>query len=250
MEQLLTERNLQLIQLKIQKLKKSQILFTDNKLYECNTCKDTGIELLSKNYAKICICREKAIYNKKLKESKLYESFASYVFDNFHTKTEWHKNIKTKCQEYAENFSDNSKSIMFLGLCGTGKTHLATSIANILMRKNTAVLFMQYIDDMPELINLKMTNNYELYQKKMDLYKNCKVLFLDELFKREITEANIKIIYEIVNFRYRNNAQMIITSERSLDFLLKLDEAIASRLMEMSKGFIHVMKCKNYRLGG
>ena len=55
-----------------------------------------------------------------------------------------------------------------------------------------------------------------------------------------------------MNFRYFNNLPMIVSCEKCVEALLDIDEAIGSRLIEMSKDYLVVMKGKklNYRVYG
>ena len=86
----------------------------------------------------------------------------------------------------------------------------------------------------------------------MSRYKNCKVLLVDDLFKGSITGSDLNMIFEIINHRYFNNLPMIISSEKGRDELLKIDEAIGSRILEMCGEYNIELKGNrlNYRLYG
>ena len=88
------------------------------------------------------------------------------------------------------------------------------------------------------------------YQKDMNKYKNCNVLFIDDLFKGTVTESDKKIMFEIINHRYINARPMIISSELTIDMLLNVDEATGSRIYEMCREYLVEMRGKenNYRL--
>jgi AAA ATPase len=90
------------------------------------------------------------------------------------------------------------------------------------------------------------------YNKVMNRYKNARVLFVDDLFKGKITDSDINIMFELINHRYFNNLPVIISSECGVDRLLGIDEALGSRLVEMSKGRIVELRGRdlNYRMYG
>ena len=92
-------------------------------------------------------------------------------------------------------------------------------------------------------------DSYE-YDKLMNTYKNSKVLLVDDLFKGNVTQSDLNIFFEIVNHRYFNNLPMIISTEMLMDELLKVDEAIGSRLMEMCGEYSVELKGSklNYRI--
>ena len=51
------------------------------------------------------------------------------------------------------------------------------------------------------------------YNKVMNRYKNARVLFIDDLFKGKITDSDINIMFELINFRYFNNLPVIVSCE-------------------------------------
>ncbi|WP_042274742.1 hypothetical protein [[Clostridium] dakarense] len=63
---------------------------------------------------------------------------------------------------------------------------------------------------------------------------------------------NINIVFELVNHRYFNNLPVIVSSEKSFEELIEIDEAIGSRLIEMCKGYRVEIRGKrlNYRIYG
>ena len=92
----------------------------------------------------------------------------------------------------------------------------------------------------------------EEYERIIGRYKRAKVLLIDDLFKGSITKSDINIMFEIVNFRYFNNLPVIVSCEREVEELLDIDEAVGSRLIEMSKGSVVEFKGRklNYRVYG
>ena len=90
------------------------------------------------------------------------------------------------------------------------------------------------------------------YNKMMNRYKSARVLFIDDLFKGKITDSDVNIMFELINHRYFNNLPVIISSECSVGRLLDVDEALGSRLVEMTKGRVVETRGKelNYRIYG
>ena len=74
----------------------------------------------------------------------------------------------------------------------------------------------------------------EEYTKAVDAYKNATVLFIDDLYKGDVSPATQRIVQDIINYRYNNDKAMIITTELNKNKLLDINEATASRLIEMS----------------
>ena len=205
--------------------------------------------------AKECECRSLRIAEEKLKASGVSEEFRKKTFDNFN----YEKSIEVmeafmKAKSYSKNFEKirvtRKNSVMFIGQVGSGKTHLAIAISNVLLDNGIGVIYMPYRDS---ITNLKQSIlDSENYQREISKYKNAQVLLIDDLFKGSVTESDIKIMYEIVNYRYFKNLPIITTSEKTVEDLIKIDEAIGSRLYEMCKNYISKMigNKLNYRIYG
>ena len=125
---------------------------------------------------------------------------------------------------------------------------MGIAICSNLMSKNVAVSYMSYRNTVTR-IKQKLTDEQE-YDRELAKYMQARVLYIDDLLKGRITESDVNILYEIVNYRYMNNLPFIISTEKSIDGLLDFDEAIGSRIIEMCRGNIVQLEGKelNYRL--
>ena len=94
-----------------------------------------------------------------------------------------------------------------------------------------------------------MDNEY--YKKLISKFQTCEILLIDDLFKGKVTESEINIMFEIINYRYLNHLPMIVNSEYVIERILYFDEAIGSRIYEMCKDYVVEIKKdrnKNFRL--
>lgn len=236
-------------------LKKSEeTMEVSSKKYRCEKCRDLTF-ILEDNIAIPCECRAIIEAENILKNSGISEEFRKKTFENFNYSSDYMKaQAYVKAKNYAHNIDEilksNNKnnSIMFMGQVGSGKTHLSMSIANELMKKGIGVTYMPYREVITQIKQNMMDKEY--YIKSVNRYKNAKILLVDDLFKGGITNSDINIIFEIINHRYFNNLPFIISTEKGKKELLEIDEAIGSRMIEMSKDYIIEMKGKklNYRL--
>jgi DNA replication protein DnaC len=167
----------------------------------------------------------------------------------------WNKSselAKEIAVKYYQNFAtindEKHNSIAFIGQVGSGKTHLSIALAVNFLKKSIAVVYMPYREVITKLKQNITDEKY--YQKQLNKYKNAKVLLIDDLFKGKITESDINIVFEIVNYRYLNQSPIIFTSEHTSKQLLDIDEGIASRLLQMCKNYMVEIEGKenNYRL--
>ena len=139
---------------------------------------------------------------------------------------------------------------MFLGQVGSGKTHLSMAICNELMDRGISVVYMGYRDAITGIKQNMMDSVY--YNKMMNRYKSARVLFIDDLFKGSISGSDVNIMFEIINYRYLNGLPVIVSCEKSIDEIMNIDEAIGSRLYEMSCGYVASLSGRrlNYRMYG
>lgn len=149
---------------------------------------------------------------------------------------------------FAKDFK--SESIAFIGQPGSGKTHLGMAIMLNFLEKGIQTVYFAYREEITRLKQNIM--DQEIYQRQMSRYKNCRVLFIDDLFKGKVTDSDIKIMFEIINHRYINGKPVIVSSELTIDMLLDVDEATGSRIFEMCRDHLVEMRGKenNYRMRG
>ena len=163
--------------------------------------------------------------------------------------------------EYIKDFEEiqntRQNSVAFIGQVGSGKTHLSISIALNLLERGIGTVYMPYRDEIMKLKQNMMDE--EVYQRSIDTFKKAKVLLIDDLFKGDfnrfqgketMNESSVRIIFEIINYRYLNNLPIIISCEYNADKLLDADEAVGSRIIEMTKNYLVEIEGRenNYRL--
>lgn len=241
----------------LSELKNRVSLNNTEKEYKCPKCKDSGwISLKDKNgrsFCKRCDCWEIRFAEELMEQSGISQEFSSKGFKNFNTRNNVQLvNAKSKAINYFKTFAEIEKtrnnSIMLSGQVGAGKTHLGVAISRSLMSKNIAVIYMTYRNAITKIKQLLIDS--EEYYNEINKYSRARVLYIDDFLKGKVTESDVNIVYEIINYRYLNNLPLIISTEKSLDELLAFDEAIGSRIIEMCRGNIVQLQGNelNYRL--
>ena len=194
-----------------------------------------------------CMARRRSIY--RMERSGLKKVIDKYTFSSYEAPESWQKKVKQKALEYL-NFD---RGWFYIGgQVGSGKSHICTAIAGELIKRNKSVIYMQWVSDVGRLKTLKLD---EEYQSTIQNFQRAEVLYIDDFFKTEQgknpTTADINIAFEILNYRYNNDSQTILSSEKTLRDLLNIDEAVASRIKEKAGDFalsINKDTVKNYRL--
>lgn len=183
--------------------------------------------------------------------SGLGKRFLKRRFDNFVTEPGVAAGFKI-AQGYAKNFarlqkdpeSQEKNGLMFTGLKGTGKTHLAAAIANQLMAEGVPVIFATMIDLLDKIKESFERKNGTSEDAVLHLYKTADLLIIDDIGKEQPTEWALAKMYQIINARYEDYKPIIITSNYSPEELTermtpkggdrKTAEATVDRILEMT----------------
>ena len=207
-------------------------------VYDCDICKDTGYV-----NGKICDCIHTAA--KKLLIDSLSESLPldSCRFENFNLnyypqKTEdgsaprkYMTSVLKLCREYVINFSPKtSKSLLFMGDTGLGKTHLTLAITYELLNQGFDVVYgaaYNLFSDM-ETEHFKAHTN-ERYTAAI----NCDLLVIDDLGGEFVSPYIQSLLYNIINTRDLANKPTIINTNLPMGEIAKrYTPRIASRLLK------------------
>lgn len=204
---------------------------------KCRICKDKGfIDRRDEKgyvYSRMCECRikqrEKERTMRLIEASGLKGKFERCMFDNYQTPEPFQKQLLDLCKKYTEE--TESKWLLLSGQSGCGKTHLCTAVCGQLIKRGCSVRYLAWRDDGAKI--KRNANNDEAYTALTEPYKQCDVLYIDDLFKGGMTEADINLAFEILNHRYDRQLRTIISAELPMVKLKELDEAIAGRINEM-----------------
>jgi len=249
----LNEKNYQ--GLPISKVEHYNNTIGDLKGYDCQECLNKGYIMFDENgydIIKPCKCKKIRDSIRNIKNSGLENLLQSYSFDKYIAKESWQKHIKDLALKF---INDTQGNWFFIGgQVGSGKSHICTAIVNELLNQGLESLYMKWRDDSVEL--KQSINDPEIYSKLVKRYKNVKVLYIDDFLKTELgkqpTSADIMLAFEILNHRYINQDLItIISTEKNVDDLIEIDEAIGSRIYQMSKKYCVQLskdKEKNMRL--
>ena len=241
----------------IKKMKEKAINSPDKDKYKCPICKDAGFLYFNfggQDTQYECECTKKRMAIRRLEMSGIAEEDRSKTLADYITFGEKPLiDAKSTVQDYMSVFKEikdtRTNSLLLMGRSGSGKTMLGIIAAMDIINNHALGLKYYSYRTMIAKLKQKITDEYEY---NSELYKiiSSSVLFIDDLFKGKITGSDINIMYEIINTRYLERKPIIISTECDIERLLNIDEAIGSRIIEMSKGHIVMFDNStiNYRL--
>lgn len=238
--------------------------------YDCPICKNKGhVAYLGEKdafghpteYFKPCKCCKVRNAIRRLNRSGLKNAVKELTFDKYEARNPWQQTIKDTAQRFC---AESGENWFFIGgQSGAGKTHICTAIAVHHIRQGKEVRYMVWREEAPRLKAL--VNDAEAYADLMRNLKTADVLYIDDLFKdsrddmgqyRPPTSADIRLAFEIINYRYLDPALItIVSSEMTLTELDGIDEGVAGRIAAKSKpgGYcinLKPDKAKNWRMQG
>lgn len=231
--------------------------------YNCKACKNKGYivklqESPGGHFTQVmadCKCADIRRSILRMKKSGLKDVIKDFTFDKYEATEPWQNTIKSAAKAYSEH---PNGWFYIGGQSGAGKSMICTAICREFLLNGRRVMYMSWREDVAVLKGLAMEP--EEREKLINRFKQTEVLYIDDLFKdgkgedgkRKLpSPADIRLAFEIINYRYNNpNLLTLLSSEWSVDELLGIDEAIGGRIFERAgaNGFnIAPDRSKNYR---
>ena len=122
--------------------------------------------------------------------------------------------------------------LFIYGNSGIGKTHLMNAIGNYIEENtNLKVLYVssdEFITDFRKMYN-KDDNNIDKVVNFKEKYSNLDVLIVDDIQFFQTAPKSQDEFFKIFDELYRNNKQIIISSDRAADDLIKLEDRLRTR---------------------
>ena len=219
-------------------------------LVDCPECNNTG-RLLRKDengilWGRECSCMARRNSLRRLQQSGMADAVKRYRFDTYQAPDELRQKILAASRRYVE---EDRGWFFISGRSGSGKTHLTTAIFGEMVKRGHNAAVMRWREDSARIKGA--VNDPEEYAKLMRPFMTVPVLLLDDLLQGEATTADIKLAYHVIDGRYADSRlRTIISSEKSLDEILSLSEAVGGRIAERSRGYILAAPSDNWRLTG
>jgi DNA replication protein DnaC len=217
---------------------------------DCPTCHNKGLVAFvhpeSENFTiRPCKCYRVRQTVKRLQRCGVWKQAQRYQLKSFRTNTPSQKAMKS----ITEDFIADPKGhwLLLCGQSGAGKTHLCTAaFVSLTYQLGLSGEYFLWNRDGRRLKASVMEDPEHLW----DRYRKAELLYIDDLFQGARSEADRRMAFELLDYRYNNDLITILSSELTFEGLLALDEAIAGRIREKCGPYlvnIDPGKQKNYR---
>ncbi len=134
--------------------------------------------------------------------------------------------------------------LVFMGITGCGKTHLAAAIANYCYQANQSVLFVVVPEFLDHLRSTFSPESKVSYDQLFERVKTAPLLILDDFGEQSTTPWAQEKLYQVINYRYNARLATVITARGSLD---EIESRISSRLVDPRLSLVFNIIAPDYR---
>lgn len=205
--------------------------------FNCKLCSDEGFI-----DGRMCRCMKSLLKRESYKKLSDMSPLSNCSFRNFSldfyseegkpSPRKRMKNILNYCLDYSKNFSVNSKSLLFIGGTGLGKTHLSMAIASEVINKGFSVIYTSAHNMLSGIEKEKFRFDSGEGSDKRSYYLDCDLLIIDDLGTEFSTNFSSAALYDIIDSRLIMRKPVIISTNLSIrDFEEKYTPQITSRVM-------------------
>jgi len=197
----------------------------------CEICNDSGVT--SNGY---CRC---VIAHQTTADTTLF-SFEESNFDLFGEEGELAKRVYAIMQKYCAKFPEvNKNNVVIVGKCGSGKSYLATAMADCVLKKGYTCFLTTafgFINDMLKYHTAPLADKAEIIFPYLD----CDMLVIDDLgSETKLNNVSEEYLYLVLNERMAKKRSTVITTNLDYEQIsARYGERIASRLFDKNNSIV------------
>lgn len=213
--------------------------------YDCNKAQEYWKKIDEQQYETEKRKHFRDIINKLYKQNYVGRKFQNLNFENFNINSGNEIAVKV-ANDYTSKCitKKQTKGLIITGESGLGKTHLAASIANKLI-KNGKIVLMGRLTTLLDMLKETFRDNTKSENELIELYSNVDMIIIDDLGTEKISNWALEKLYTIIQNRNENRLPIIITTRFDKQGLIErfsqsqdeqLVDAIISKLYQMCYG--------------
>ena len=147
--------------------------------------------------------------------------------------------------QLAVDFAESPEGwLIFQGVNGCGKTHLAAAIANRRVGEGKPVFFVVVPDLLDRLRSSYGQDSRIPYDEFFEEIKQSPVLILDDFGEQSGTAWAQEKLYQLINYRYNARLPMVVTMCLSLE---EIETRVSSRMVDPKLSLVFNIIASDYR---
>lgn len=201
---------------------------------QCPTCSAERHEADRKAEEREKQERAERRHRERLSSARIPSRFIGRTFDNFTAETEAQRHALTVARDFAENFEENhrkGRGLIFSGMPGTGKSHLAAAILQHHITRD--VCYLTCLDMIREIRETWRKDSERSELEVLRTLGALDLLVLDEIGMQYGTEGEQTLIFEVLDRRYREVLPtVLLTNQDKKGLQTFIGERTWDRLVE------------------
>jgi DNA replication protein DnaC len=163
--------------------------------------------------------------------------FHNATFDNYQCGDDKRQQLAfATCKRYAERFDDRLEkggSMILIGKCGTGKTHLSYAIVRAVFEQGNSVKVTKVYDLTSEVKQTWSPNSPTSEHEAIRKYTDPDLLVIDEVGVQFDTQAEKQILFRVLDKRYESMKPVILISNMNMESMTAcMTEPVMDRMAE------------------
>jgi DNA replication protein DnaC len=181
-----------------------------------------------------------------------FELQKSMTFDRFERRInlppEQQQNLENAL-ELALNFAKSPEGwLVFMGVTGCGKTHLAAAIKNYRNQARQPALFVVVPEFLDHLRSTFSPESKVSYDQLFEKVKTAPLLILDDFGEQSTTPWAKEKLYQVISYRHNAQLPTVITTRYNLDEISEnIETAITSRMLNWKFNMVFGITAPDYR---
>jgi DNA replication protein DnaC len=134
--------------------------------------------------------------------------------------------------------------LVFQGVTGSGKTHLAAAIVNHRYQAGQPALLVVVPEFLDHLRSTFSPESKVSYDQLFERVKTTPLLVLDDFGEQASTPWAQEKLYQVINYRYNAQLPTVVTTRRTLD---EIDDPVGSRFIDPKMSVAFNINVPDYR---
>ncbi len=134
--------------------------------------------------------------------------------------------------------------LVFQGVTGSGKTHLAAAIVNHRYQAGELALFVVVPEFLDHLRSTFSPDSKVSYDQLFERVKTTPLLVFDDFGEQASTPWAKEKLYQVINYRYNAQLPTVITTRRTMD---EIDDPVGSRFIDHQRSLVFTILAPDYR---